>query len=243
MSTNGNESGPLPENGSEEKLRRQAGSAMSRSARKFLLMVGALALCVAALHFTPAGRALRDLQTLKERIQDTGPWAPLVFFAVTTILSAIGCPRSVVHAAGGMIFGFRDGLGLSLAGSLAGSHLTFIFARWSGGHWVEEKVRHMRRIQFVRKNQSIFSVVLIRQLPVANIMGNLLLSLTEVKHGVFLLGSLLGFLPAAVIITLSASSLVKDDAHLSVIQLVMAGLLLLIMAGAVWHLKKKWDSG
>lgn len=213
---------------------------MSRATRKFVIFLLVVVAILLALHLTPAGEALRDLQALKSRIQQSGRWAPALYLVLGSVLTAIGCPRTLICAAGGMVFGFWKGLLLSTVGSVIGSYVTFLFARWSGREWVEHRLHHMQKLQFVRDNQNLVSVILIRQLPVANILGNLLLSLTRVTHFNFLVGSTIGFLPAGIIVVLSSASLLKDSPGLKAFQLAMAVVLLALMAGTVWHLRRKW---
>jgi uncharacterized membrane protein YdjX (TVP38/TMEM64 family) len=222
-------------------LERSAGDSMGRSARKFLALVLAVALCLIVLHATPAGRALRSLQGLKDAVQAAGIWGPAVFAGLAALLSAVGCPRLALCLAAGLMFGFARGLALATGATLAGSYLTFLFARWSGRDWVSARLRRFPRMRALMGRQSVFTVFLARQLPITNIVINLLLSLTSVGHGVFLVGSLLGFLPTGAVATLSGSSLGKQDPAASALQLTAALGLLAVGLAAIWRLRRAGD--
>ena len=99
-----------------------------------------------------------------------------------------------------------------------------------------------RRLQNLLKKPSAFTIFLVRQLPIAGIVPNLILGLTPVKHRYFLLGSFLGYLPSSALVAAIGSGLGKGFsretlAH-SIYQITLAMLALALISWMVWHLKK-----
>jgi uncharacterized membrane protein YdjX (TVP38/TMEM64 family) len=224
-----------------DELRAVAGSGLSRSARKLLWMVLLVALALTLLHLMPARALHENVDMLQARLYAAGAWAPLLFFLGGALLSAAGFPRIPLSFAAGLFFGFWGGLGLALATSLAGSYATFCLGRWGGRDWVRKRVQRFKRVHFVMENQSFITVILSRLLPITNIVINLMLSLSAVRHRDFVLGSLVGFLPAAAIAVLTGGSVREPTSFTSVIYLVTAALIVLLVLVVAWQLRLKWN--
>lgn len=226
-----------------ENLEQRAEQSMLRSGRKLLILLAFVGLALLCLHFTPARRLLSDIGRLKSRFRSLGVWSPLVFFAASTMLATIGFPRLGLTFAAGILFGSGLGIGLALGSTLLGSYATFCIARWCGAEWAERIAGRHRKLDFAMRNQTLATVFLLRQLPITNIILNLLLSLTRVGHGTFLLGSLLGFLPAALVAVLSGSSLGKTSSSISFFQFALAAVIVLLSLTTVLKMKRKWKAG
>lgn len=216
--------------------------ASSGSFRKFILMIGIVAVCLLAIHLSPAKEYLNNIHTLKDTIQAAGIRGLLAVLLGMTVLSAIGMSRLALAFAAGLLYGFTGGLLLSLISSLAGSYGTFLFARWSGREWVMQHIPKKGKLDFFLRKQTWKTVFLSRQLPVANIIINMALSLTHVSHSTFLIGSTAGFLPGAMVAVLTGSSLGKSNPLLSVIQLGFALVVLAVMAVSIWEIRRTWKN-
>jgi uncharacterized membrane protein YdjX (TVP38/TMEM64 family) len=203
-------------------------------------MIAIAAICLLAIHLSPAKEYLRNLHRLKDTIQAAGIWGLLAVMLGMTVLSAVGMSRLALAFAAGLLYGFTGGLFLSLTSSLAGSYGTFVFARWSGQEWVIEHIPKKGKLDFFLRKQSWKTVFLARQLPIANIIVNMALSLTHVPHSTFLIGSTAGFLPGAMVAVLTGSSLGKSSPLLSMIQLGFALVVVAVMAGAIWEIRRTW---
>src|SRR5215472_4195415 len=92
-----------------------------------VLVIGCIPLLF-ALRFGEWQSHARELET---RFHALGWAAPLVFVLATTLLIALGAPRLLFCALGGMLFGFMWGFVLSQLGSMFGEYGTFLFARWA----------------------------------------------------------------------------------------------------------------
>jgi uncharacterized membrane protein YdjX (TVP38/TMEM64 family) len=86
---------------------------------------------------------------------------------------------------------------------------------------------------------SVLTVFLVRQLPIAGVVPNLVLGVTPVKHRVFLIGSFLGLLPATVLVSLIGSGLGKPSLLHSLGQLTTALAVLALAAVLVWRLRPR----
>jgi uncharacterized membrane protein YdjX (TVP38/TMEM64 family) len=210
-----------------------AAAAPGWAALKLFVLVLVAAACVALIHFTPLGRHARDIQVLRADLEATGSWAGVCFTALTAGLVACGAPRLLFSALGGLLLGFGQGLFLSLVGSIVGSYATFLFARWSGRDWVRRRFSLGARLGPALENPSVVAVFWLRQLPVTGAVLNVLLGITAVRHRTFLVGSTLGYLPGAAVVTLVGSGLGKESSAASFLQM---GLALAATAALAWAL-------
>ncbi len=197
-----------------------------------MLLFGLLfAAILVALHATPLRNRVTDLQSWKQVIRDTGAAAPLIFFAINTLAVAVGVPRLALCAIAGMMFGFERGLCPAHFGGLAGSYLTFLFARWGGRAWVQRRLQRHARLHGLFQHPTTLGIVLLRQMPIAGIIINLLLGMTNVRQRVFLTGSFLGMLPASLAVTLVGSGLGKASWTQAATQI---GAAMLLLSLAAW---------
>ena len=227
------------------ELELEVAESAGKSERKLLLMALVVVACIAIVHFTPLQKLTND-QTWKHYIQQLGFWASTLFFLVSTGLIALGIPRMFLCGLAGVLFGFQTGFIVGQLSALFGSYTTFVFARWGGRDWVMKRIENSRRLRDLLKKPSTFTIFLVRQLPIAGVVPNLILGLTPVKHRYFLLGSFLGYLPSSALVAAIGSSLGKSFsketlAH-SIGQITLAMLALGGISFLVWTLKKKLAS-
>lgn len=223
------------------ELEQQASSSVSRSTRKFVILLGVIGIALIALHCSPAREILSSIGKFKTDIRSLGAMAPLLFFIGATILATIGVPRLGLTFAASVVFGLQVGLLVGIASTLAGSYFTFCIARWCGREWAQRMAAKSQHFSFLMRNQSLATVFLIRQLPITNIVINLLFSLTDMRHTTFLIGSLVGFLPSALVVALSGSSLGKTSSQISFFQFSLAGIIVIVTILTVRRLKKVWS--
>lgn len=176
---------------------------MSISVSRRKLLVKSLALVgfsVAAV-FVLSSSIFREIvvekHELRTYLEAYGTAAPLLFVMLSALLVGFGGPRVLVYPLGGFIFGFYSGLGLAMAGTVTGAYLNFIFIRWGGREIVLNKWPSLIRMTEVFNRRGVFAVFLVRMLPLPGLLLNALLALTPTRHGAFLIGTILGFLPIA----------------------------------------------
>lgn len=221
------------------ELELEAAESAGVSERKFLVMALVVAACILVVHLTPLKQYVTNMQYWKDAMDRFGVLGSIVFTLACTGLIAMGIPRLVFCAAAGMLFGFWEGFAVGQFSALFGSYLTFVFARWGGREWVAGKVENRRHLKDLLRHPSIFTVFLVRQLPIAGIVPNLVLGVTPVRHRVFLLGSFLGYLPSSAMVAMIGSGLGKHSLARSMGQITMAMLGLGIASAIVWHLRRK----
>ncbi len=197
-----------------------------------VLAAGGLILCV--LHFTGLGDSLKDLRAL-HRVKDNAA-IELKFVLLSTVLIAVGVPRLMLFAAAGLLFGFVRGSGLAMLSSLAGSYACFSAVRWSGGEWARARFGNRRWFAKIAGiKPSIWSVCMIRQLPVSNLILNSCLALSRTGSLTFLAGSFIGFLPQGCVATLIGSGSSNSVAWKGAAQLASAALVLLGILPWLWR--------
>jgi uncharacterized membrane protein YdjX (TVP38/TMEM64 family) len=177
-----------------------------RPAFKALVLLLVLLACVVGVYLTPLRDDLGRIRELSAGIQRLGFWSPLAFVLVVAALVAAGCPRLLLCPIGGLAFGFVQGLLWSQIGSLIGSYGTFLFVRWGGQEWVQERYPQLARLSRALESTGFSTVLFLRLTPIAGFVVNLFLGLLRVKHKDFLLGTLVGTIPQAVPATLMGSS-------------------------------------
>lgn len=225
------------------ELEEEAAESTSASGKRFILMALAVAACLAIFHLTPLKQYATDLYASRDKIQATGAWAPAVFLGLTTALIAVGVPRLPVCLLGGMLFGFMQGFLLGQFSSLFGSYATFVFARWGGREWVRKRIAQDGKLHKLLKHPSLFSVFLVRQLPIAGVVPNLVLGVTHVRHRIFLLGSFLGYLPSVALAALFGSGIGKQSLAHAITQITLAMLGLGGLSMLAWYLRRRLSGG
>ena len=91
------------------------------------------------------------------------------------------------------------------------SYLIFLFIRWKGRDYALHRIPRLREYSQRLDQHGLSAVVLIRQLPINGFYNNVLLGLTAVSHGEFLLGSLMGYLPMGITACLFGAGLIQRD--------------------------------
>jgi len=212
--------------------------AAGASSRKFFFLIGGAIALFFLMHLTSLGEELRDLPELYESLSHGGARAAVYFVLLTAALMAMGTPRLLFYMLGGFVFGFWEGMLWSLCGSMLGSFLAFRVARWGGRDWLVARFgthRFFRRV--VETRPTVWSVALVRLLPVSNAVINIGLALSRVGSRVFLAGTLIGFLPQGVVAVLIGSGVADDVAWEGAVQLGTAAVIVLSIL--FWSARRK----
>lgn len=175
-----------------------------------LLLITAVA-CSLLIYSMPLKEVLNQSYQIKLWLAETGYAAPAVFSLVTALLTAIGMPRLLLCSLAGVVFGFTWGFVWSHFGTLLGAYGTFIFARWSGREYVQEKFPKIIALSQATQVRGWRSVLFMRQLPISGLYNDILLGLSTVSHCDFWIGSALGFLPLGVTATLVGAGAIQAD--------------------------------
>ncbi len=162
-----------------------------------------------------------------------GAWGPLIFTLLTTGVVAAGVPRLWMTALGGFAFGWLTGAALALIGTLGGCWVTFTYARWLGREWVQARIgRRFTGLNDLFRRHGIVMTLVLRAAPVGNShVSNLILALSPISRGAFLLGTALGILPTTVIYALFGSA-----ASGSTIGRATTAILMLVTLSGIYYL-------
>lgn len=166
-------------------------AALVKAGALALVLLGAISL---ALILGPP-----DIAALRSRVDAAGVWGPAVFFALYLGLSLIPCPKALLTAAGGALFGLWAGAGLSLAAALIGAVISFGLGRLLGREAVDRLIRgRLARVDELLSDRGLSAVLLVRLVPlVPYIAINYASGLSGVKFRHYALGSALGMVPGS----------------------------------------------
>ncbi len=191
-------------------IQRLKGAALTAGILRYAFAAGILSLGV-VFYFIPLKSWLTEGLMLKAELASYGLAAPLVFTSAGAVLMAIGAPRLILCALGGLAFGFAWGLVWSQLATVLGSYLTLLLVRCFRIGYGLKKVRQFERLTRQIKCNGVLAVVLIRQLPLNGFYNNVLLGMTDVRHVDFLVGSFIGFLPMGITACLIGAGLLQAD--------------------------------
>jgi uncharacterized membrane protein YdjX (TVP38/TMEM64 family) len=177
---------------------------------KAFLLIAILVSALAIVRFSPLGAYLKisNIEMLQAKLHEFSRLAPAIFLVGGAFLITIGTPRSVISILGGLVFGLFWGILLALSAALLGSTAIFLLTKWLGRPLFKQKVGgYLKAIENHTKADGFLLVIIMRQLPLTSLLINVLIGLTSISLGIFLLGSIVGLLPETIIFALFGSSL------------------------------------
>jgi uncharacterized membrane protein YdjX (TVP38/TMEM64 family) len=142
---------------------------------------------------------------VEEWVESSGAFGVLVFALIFVVATLLLLPAAVLNIAAGALFGLAWGLGVVMASSMAAALLAFLIAR----HLLRERItRHYTRsgtpaaIDKALRSEGWRAVALLRLSPIVPFaVKNYLFGVSRVRMRDYLVGTLLGKLPGAVILT------------------------------------------
>jgi phospholipase D1/2 len=181
-------------------------AARFRVAAGLALMLGLIAAMALAWKFTPLAEYANPekLAVLIREIASSDYSFPLVL-AGYVAAGLIFFPVTALIVATGLVFGPVEGTILALGGSLLSAWVGFGIGRAAAPQLSRSKTfaGTARRLEKLLKGGRTFSVAAIRLVPIAPFSAvNLWLGMSSVSFLSYTLGSLLGFLPGTLLITL-----------------------------------------
>jgi uncharacterized membrane protein YdjX (TVP38/TMEM64 family) len=177
---------------------------------KAILLAALLITVLGIVRFSPLAEQLRvsNMAVLQQKLSEFGGLAPVIFLVGGAFVITLGVPRAVVSILGGLVFGLLGGILLALSAALLGSSIIFLLTKWLGRPLFKQKVgRYLKAIENHTKTDGFFMVIILRQLPLTSLLINVLIGLTSISMGIFILGSIVGLLPEIIIFALFGSSL------------------------------------
>ena len=167
------------------------------SKTRLLLLIGIVALFLAAAYFLP----IADwTMSLAERARRTGGVGVAVFFVAYVIATVAFLPGSILTLAAGFAYGPIWGLAIVSPASVAGATAAFLLGRTLLRDWAVRKTRgspQLRAIERAVEREGFKLVLLLRLSPLIpfNVL-NYALSLSNVRLGTYVVASAVGMLPA-----------------------------------------------
>lgn len=236
------EDGEIPQTiieNEESRLSEEAGRSWRKENSRVLQLAAAVAVFMIVAHFTPLRAWISNVQVWKEYVRELGWVAHAAFGFVCAASVMVGIPRLPLCSVAGLTFGFTEGLCLSLAGSTIGSYGAFLLARKGGRKAVRERAHRWPWLEPMLRHPSWLRVFWVRQLMLPGIVLNVLFGVSEVRHRIFLAGTLLGYLPLNIAFCLVGSGMGKDSLAKTLVQLLAAMAAINIIGWAAWKLNTK----
>jgi uncharacterized membrane protein YdjX (TVP38/TMEM64 family) len=201
--------------------------------RRICLFALLVAVLLALVYFSPLKAYLVRARELSQTVRSLGLLGPMVLMLCVSILVAVGFPRLLFCVIAGMALGFWQGLFWTQLGTLLGNYILFLIARTGGGEWIQHLVSKRARLSDLLRNEGISGVILARQLPVPGLIINLGLGLLSLRHRDFLIGTIIGQLPAAIPCTLIGAGALTSSFRKSIGLCALAVALALILCIAL----------
>ncbi len=167
--------------------------------RAALVKAGALALVLLGAIGLALILGTPDIAALRSRVDAAGVWGPAVFFALYVGLALIPCPKALLTAAGGALFGLWAGAALSLAAALVGAVISFGVGRMLGREAVDRLIHgRLARVDALLADHGLSAVLIVRLVPLVPFIAiNYASGLSGVKFRHYVLGSALGMVPGS----------------------------------------------
>ena len=161
-----------------------------------LLIIGALF----ALQFTPLGEWLEDLV---KKIEDMGPWGPVVFILVYIVATIFLIPASAMTVGAGLAFGLGLGFVYVSIASTIGAMVSFLLGRTllrkKVNNWIEDK-KEFRALDETVEEEGWKTVALSRLSPVFPFTFlNYAFGATKINFGQYALASWLAMMPGTLL--------------------------------------------
>lgn len=142
---------------------------------------------------------LPSVADLRAAVSGAGWWGPVLYAAVFAALSLTPTPATVLSIGAGLLFGVPEGLAVVMAGAVVGATAAFGTARALGRQAIARvDSEQLRRLDRLLRRRGLLAVIGVRLIPVLPFGPlNYACGLTGVATRDYLLGTVIGILPAA----------------------------------------------
>ena len=163
--------------------------------------LGLLAIVVGVAFLARTQLGIRmELDSLRDFVDDLGPWGPLAFVGVVTFRTVLFVPSQLALIVGGICFGAAGGTLYGALGLWVSGLLVFALTRWLGAEAVRARVpaAAQRALAAAGSRGGAMLVGIGTAYPVGNVTGyHAAAALTPMRAAVFALVVGLGSLPRA----------------------------------------------
>ena len=189
----------------------------------------AVAIAVVLLIVRPTPGAVRGwVGDVRDWVDGIGPLAPLVFVAVSSLLTPLMFPGPLLAGASGLLFGTALGFPVTLAGAVLGACIAFSISRYVAGDAIEQLAGpRLRAVEELLSRRGFVSVLYARIAPgIPYSLVNYAAGLTRIPLVIFASATALGTAPRAFAYTAlggSIGNLRSPEAAIAVAVLVVMG--------------------
>lgn len=186
-----------------------------RTRRIVLLRIAALGALILVLTVTGYALGWFDLARVTRTIEglQSGKNAlgvAVIFFALYASLTGIGFPALPFTVAGGAIFGHLRGTLLSWAAAIIGMMLGYLLARGVGRETARRWIAKRKVGAALTQSTSFLTLLRLRLIPVIPLsVVNFASGIARTRFGVYVAASAIGVLPATIVFTYFADSLMR----------------------------------
>ncbi|MGH1344094.1 MAG: TVP38/TMEM64 family protein [Nannocystales bacterium] len=150
-----------------------------------------------------------DAAQVRAWLQASGIWGPIVFLLAFAILQPVGLSAHVFIIAASLVWPATLALPLSWAGATLAGCTAFGFARFVGYDWVQQRIpERLAGYDEALATKGVRTVLVLRLTFFTFGPMQLMLGVSKVRFGPYVLGTALGLLPFVAAETLIGASLV-----------------------------------
>lgn len=202
---------------------------MSRAAslKAAALSVVVLGLVALALILGPP-----DIDAVRARVDEAGGWGPALYFVTYVALALIPCPKALLTAAGGALFGLWAGAALALTAALVGATVSFAVGRLLGRDAVDRLTRgRLARVDELLRDHGLAAVLVVRLVPLVPFIAiNYASGLAGVRLRHYVVGSAFGMVPGS----LAYAALGAYGTNPWGLAVAVSALVVLVIGGGWW---------
>ncbi len=153
-------------------------------------------------------------ELIQSLVKRSGPGAMAVYVGAVVVLELLWMPRVWGLVAGGVLFGPFVGFALSIVADLTSALIGYSLARGAARVWVrtllERRPKARRLVDILAEKRGAATIALLRVCPIAHYtLCNYVAGVAGVRPGPFLLGTVVGLLPAALLYSFLGDSLLR----------------------------------
>jgi uncharacterized membrane protein YdjX (TVP38/TMEM64 family) len=188
----------------------KAGEADARPPwRATVLWALTLGTLLGIVYLSPLRTHLGRLREMSEYLKGLGWLAPVVLTLSVAVLVGVGFPRLALCVVAGMALGFWSGLLWAQLGTLLGNYVAFLVVRLGSREWAQRYISRHGKFHGLVRREGIAGVILARQMPLPGLLINLACGLLDLRQRDYLIGTVIGQLPAAVPCTLVGAGVLQ----------------------------------
>jgi uncharacterized membrane protein YdjX (TVP38/TMEM64 family) len=176
-------------------------------------------------------------EAIRDRLDDLGPWAPLVFvilMATAVVVSPV--PSVPLDVAAGLAFGLVWGTVYTLVGAELGAIIAFAVARRLGRPRLARRLptAAMTRIDDLAARRGVRALLMMRLLPVFNFdWVSYAAGLTAISYPAFAIATFMGMVPPVIAIVAVGATLPSNP-------VLAGGIFAVLLLGVVIPLALPW---